>query len=165
VGLVSVLTLGALPAIWLVNRQDERATPDAAGAAAADGVPAATTSTTMPDVMGTVAPRFLNGTNDSVPQATNPPVFVGEPDGTVIADGTATYRRDVSRPGVCLTNSVEAGQQVTVVNIDNGRSIACTTEARAEEEAALADEIVLLTQDFAQIADLTDAPVNIEIRQ
>jgi len=165
VGIVGVLTLGALPALLILNRQDDTAASNVAGGGLPVDSAASTTSTSEPDVMGTVAPRFLNGTNDSVPQGTNPPVFVGQPDGIVIADGTATYRRDVSRPGICLTNRVEAGQQVTVVNVDNGRSIACITEARPEEEVPDPDEIVLLTQDFAQIADLTDAPVNIEIRQ
>lgn len=163
--LASAVTLAALPALWLVNRNDETAAPAVAAVGLdTDSAPATAASTTMPDVMGSLPPRFLTGTNGSRPQQANAPVAVGQEDGSRVGTGTATYRRDVAGPGLCLSDAVEAGLQVTVINIDNGRSILCTTQPR-NDPTALPDEVVLLTTDFAQLADLTDAPINIEIRQ
>lgn len=162
--LASVVTLAALPALWLVNREDETTAPNVAAVGLdTDSAPATAASTTMPDVMGSLPPRFLTGTNGTRPQQTNALVAVGQEDGSRVG-GTATYRRDVAGPGLCLSDAVEAGLQVTVINIDNGRSILCTTQPR-NDPTALADEVVLLPTDFAQLADLTDAPINIEIRQ
>lgn len=176
--LASTLTLAVLPTIWLVNRKDDTVSPNLA----AVGLPAeagssAATSTTMPDLMGSLPPRYLNGTAGSGPAATNAPVAVGQSEQTVVGTGTATYRRDVARAGWCLTNALDAGLAVTVVNVDNGRSLQCVTQPREDETpvadddgdeapvVVLDDELVLLTTDFALIADLTDAPVHIEIRQ
>jgi hypothetical protein len=174
--LASAVTLAVLPAIWLINRKDDTASPNVAAVGlSADGSAAATTTTTRPDLMGSLPPRYLTGTNDSIPQPTVAPVAVGRVEGIVIGSGTATYRRDVERAGWCLTDAVEAGLDVTVVNLDNGRSIRCTTQPRSggrdqedvDEDPVVppADELVLLPDDFAQLADLTDAPVPIEIRQ
>ncbi len=173
--LASILTLAVLPTIWLVNRKDETVSPNVAAVGlSADAGASAATSTTLPDLMGSLPPRYLNGTAGSGPVAPVAPVAVGQADGTVVGTGTATYRRDVERAGWCLTNALEAGLVVTVVNVDNGRSLQCVTQPRqdeapaADDESAVVvtdDELVLLTTDFAQIADLTDAPVHIEIRQ
>ncbi|MGH9271051.1 MAG: hypothetical protein ACRDZ2_07240 [Ilumatobacteraceae bacterium] len=176
--LASILTLAVLPTIWLVNRADDTASPNVAAVGlSADAAASAVTSTTMPDLMGSLPPRYLNGTTGSGPLATNAPVAVGQAEQAVLGTGTATYRRDVAFPGWCLTNAYEAGLVVTIVNVNNGRSLECVTQPRddaappAEEDddadvvAVAEDELVLLTTDFAQIADLTDAPVHIEIRQ
>ena len=180
--LASVLTVAVLPAIWLVNRKDDTASPNVAAVGlSAEETSSAATSTTMPDLMGSLPPRYLNGTAGPGPVATTAPVAVGQPEAVVVGTGTATYRRDVGQAGWCLTNALEAGLVVTVVNVDNGRTLQCVIQPREDQAAAAEDEdgdqddaatvvvpddeLVLLTTDFAQIADLTDAPVHIEIRQ
>jgi hypothetical protein len=48
-----------------------------------------------------------------------------------------------------------------VVNTSHGRSVVCTT-IRSPDDA---DEVVLDTAKFAKLADLTNAPIAVEIRQ
>ena len=52
---------------------------------------------------------------------------------------------------------------ITVVNVDNGRSIECWTARRPAD--APDGELVMHPDRFRQIADLTNAPINVEIRQ
>lgn len=179
--LASAVTLAVLPTIWLINRSDDTASPSATGGPSA-ATAAATTTTSEPDHMGSLPPRYLNGTSGSIPQPTTASVAVGREETTVIATGSATYRRDVANPGLCLTDLIERGVTVIVINTDNGRSIQCTTQPLTEVDVGAGDEgdgdgadegelaaavanVVLLTADFAQLADVTDAPVPVELRQ
>ena len=54
------------------------------------------------------------------------------------------------------------GEEVTVVNVANGRSTTCTT---SYFPGGASNEIVLNTERFRRIADLVTAPVHVEIRQ
>lgn len=75
---------------------------------------------------------------------------------------SATYLSTI--PGVrsCLTRDLESGRTVTVVNLDNGRSITCVTLLAPRTQI---DDIVLHTSQFEQLADLTEAPIPVEVRQ
>ena len=55
------------------------------------------------------------------------------------------------------------GELIEVVNVDNGRSVECWSGPQLDEDAP-ADQLVLSPTGFLAIADLTDAPVPIEIR-
>ena len=54
------------------------------------------------------------------------------------------------------------GSEVTVVNLDNNRSVRCIT---ALAGAGDIDQLVLHTSAFSEIADVTDAPIPVEIRR
>ncbi len=57
---------------------------------------------------------------------------------------------------------IGSGQQVTVVNLDNNRSVTCTAILAP---SSAADQLVMASELFAELADLTDAPIPVEIRQ
>ncbi len=57
---------------------------------------------------------------------------------------------------------VSSGTKITVVNLDNNRSVTCTT---ALSPGNAAGDLVMHTSAFATIADLTDAPISVEIRR
>ena len=163
-----MLTVVALPAILLANReQDGVPSPNVA----AVGLPAGDPSTTTPgspgaaafDPLGRVEPQFLAGTRGAAQPPPDPAVAVGSADHAVVGAGKATYRHDVS-PGFCLFNGISSGVVVEVVNVDNGRSVECRTRPRSDEGAP-PDELVLSQEAYMQLADLTDAPVPVELRQ
>jgi hypothetical protein len=55
------------------------------------------------------------------------------------------------------------GSRVTVVNVDNNRSIQCTTALRPMDQPQ--DELVMSAAAFAEIADPSAAPIDVEIRE
>ncbi len=165
----TALTLAVLPAIWLANRdQDGVAAPNVA----AVGLPTDDGSGDDPD-----GRRRRAGPDGP----TGPPLPHRQRrrrNGTARSDGrrgkhattpwspraTATYRSDVGPAGACLYNGVAMGELVTIVNVDNGRSVECWTGPNLDEDAP-PDELVLTPAGFLLIADLTDAPIHVEIRQ
>lgn len=160
------MTVAVLPAVWLVNRgADDAAAPNVAVV----GVPADVASAPAPvaagtvDPMGQVAPAYLTDRMAGRPDGARQPVVVGPGEQAEIGVVTATYRRDVGRPGACLYNGVAMGELITVVNVDNGRSVECWTAPRLDDGAP-PDEVVLSPASFAEIADPTDAPIHVEIR-
>jgi hypothetical protein len=165
--LASALTIVALPAVWLVNQDDSSAGSSrpnvaAVGLPAADGVTTAPADTGPIDPMGDVPARYLEGT--PLPPAPHPaPVAVGSIDGVLVARARATYRRSVGSVGTCAYSGVRSGTLITVVNVDNNRSVECRTVLRPLDEPQ--DELVLHPDRFAGIADLTSAPIDVEIRQ
>jgi hypothetical protein len=134
----------------------------AAVGAAVDGASRPTTRTSI-DPMGTVGPQFLDGTAAPAdrPEAVAP--VVGATDGRVVATGTAIFRRKVTDRRTCLFNGVPEGSRVTVVNVDNDRSVTCTTARRPTGEPQ--DELVMSAAAFEEIADPSAAPIDVEIRQ
>jgi hypothetical protein len=146
-----------------VNQRDN-ASPRPNVAAVGAAVDAATRPATHTsiDPMGTVGPQFLDGTAAPAdrPDAIVP--VVGAADGRVVATGTAIFRRKVS-DGTCLFNGVAVGSRITVVNVDNDRSIQCTTALRPMDEPQR--ELVMSAAAFAEIADPSAAPIDVEIRQ
>ena len=161
--LASVLTVVVLPAVWLVNQDDGGSRPNVAavGLAAEDAV-AGTAATTSVDPMGDVDARYLDG-SPLPPPPEHVPIAVGGTDEVVVATAQAIYRQSVGRVDTCAFNGVEAGELITVVNVDNGRSIECWTARRPVDVPN--GELVMHPDRFRQIADLTNAPINVEIRQ
>lgn len=165
--LVSVVTLVALPTIWLVNRSEDgagSARPNVAAVGLAPGE--ANDAVVTPradsnfDPMGAPDPIYLEAiTTVAAPPA--PAVGVGTEADVLVGVGTGTYGNSVSGR-TCLYNGAGYGEQITVVNVANGRSTDCTTSPLSSGEL---DVVVLSAARFAAIADLTAAPVHVEIRQ
>ena len=127
----------ALPAVWLANRDDAaspRPNVAAAGAAVADGAAASVPPVSI-DPMGTVDAQYLDGAVPAPPATAGPitPV-IGTAEGHVVATATAVFRRSVTSNGTCLYNGVTVGSRITVVNVDNDRSITCTTALRPMDQ-------------------------------
>jgi hypothetical protein len=74
----------------------------------------------------------------------------------------ATYLSTVPGTRSCMLRGLESGRTITVTNLDNGRSITCVTLLAP---ATQRDDIVLHTSSFEQLADLTEAPIPVEVRQ
>lgn len=167
----SALTVAAFPAVWLANQDGGAATTGRPNVAAV-GLAAESASDEPPpatappiDPMGDVEPLYLS-TTPPRPPAQPVEVAFGSGDDQVVARARATYRGSVGRATngdlACWYNGIAGGELITVVNPANGRSIECWTVLRPDDAA---DEVVLNSSVFAQLADPTDAPVHVEIRQ
>lgn len=168
--LAIVVTLMALPALWWANRDGDTTADDAVQAAAVDTA-ASTTSTTEPppSTVGRPnlpppepidrAPVFLDGPTGQVSDV--PAIAVpGQPASeTVIAE--ATYRRALAGNNVCISRRLSANRVVTVVNLNNNRAITCILTLGP---ATQRQDLVMDVDLFEEIADLTDAPIPVEVR-
>jgi hypothetical protein len=165
--LASALTIVALPAVWLANQDPagtsgSRPNVAAVGLPAGDGGAAVAADTEPVDPMGSVEAGYLDGSS-LPPRAEHVPIEFGTSADLLVDSATAIYRRSVGRVDTCLYSGVEAGAHIRVVNIDNGRSVDCWTALRPPD--APPDELVMHPDRFAQIADLTSAPIDVEIRR
>jgi hypothetical protein len=135
----------------------------AVGAPVADGDQSTTPPSTV-DPMGTVDAQYLDGSVPA-PAVTNGPITpaIGTADGRVVATASAIFRRSVTSDHTCLFNGVGVGSRITVVNVDNDRSMTCTTALRPMDQPQ--DELVMSADAFATIADPSEAPIVVEIRQ
>lgn len=166
--LASVITLLALPTIWLVNRDEggsSTARPNVAAVGldpgeADDPAGAAGAPMTDFDPMGPSGAMYLEPATTVAPPA-SVVVAIGTTPDEAIATARGTYRRSVGS-STCLFNGIRDGQVVTVVNVANGRSIECTTSIT---EGVADGVLVMNIGRFARIADLTAAPIHLEIRQ
>jgi hypothetical protein len=158
--LASIFTVAALPALWIINRNDTRSIAPAVGAA---GVPSVNadqsppTSTYTPD-----PPIFLNGP----PPGAHPAVvdiLTPQPPSATEATGLAGFRRYPSpetRP--CTTALAPLGVKLTITDTDNGHTTTCVNSLSSKPLPAGVD-IVLHTDLFAELSNLADAPVPVHI--
>lgn len=160
----TVLTLVALPALWWANTsQNSSTSPNLAVAGIDPGVetPVAAPAQTAPDDgLDDVAPVFLEGPTSAAGAGQAEIAIPAKPlIDTVLA--TATFRSNVA-DGICVAAGMTSGSRITVVNLDNNRSVSCTTVLAPGN---LPDNLVMNTDAFASIADLTDAPISVELRR
>jgi len=131
------------------------------GAIPTTTLPVVATSPTLPTTPAVTAPApvFLEG--PSAKGATEAPA-VGVPAAPTVATITtkANYRSTISPVDSCFVAGVETGTRITVTNLDNGHAVSCIAN-RVYTDGS--EGIVLHTTAFAQIADLTDAPIPVDI--
>lgn len=165
----SVITLIALPSIVILSRRDDSTAPDVAVADLGSPLASGGDDTTAAGSGRSNLPL-------DAPGSETPPVFLGGPTGSpgasraavAATEGategrqtTATYRRDNIDVTTCVVDSISSGGRITVVNLANNRSIECTARlAPADARPGL----VMHRDAFLQLADLTDAPIRVEIR-
>ena len=164
--LATVITLLALPTIWLANR-DEGGPSSSRPNVAVVGIDPGEADQDTPD---SEAAAF-DPMGDSDAMYLEPGTTVVPPDSVAIVVGTSpdeqvatargTYRRSVAN-GTCMFNGIRGGESVTVVNVANGRTVECTTTPFETTEP---DVLVMSTAMFRKIADLTAAPIHVEVRQ
>jgi hypothetical protein len=162
----TVLTLVALPALWWANTSENNSTSPNIAVAGLDPVADASTVSDAqppaddPDGLADVAPVFLDGPTSAAGAGQAEIAVPAKP----LIDGVlakATFRSTVAK-GTCIVAGLSSGSDVTVVNLDNNRSVRCRTVLAPGNST---DGLVMHTSAFATIADLTDAPISVEIRR
>ena len=159
------ITLVLAPAAFLLTRgdDDDATQPDitvigttpqeAASPTAGASAPTAT------DVMGTSPVEVLSG---DASNSSDDPATIAIPRPPQGVTGAATFSRDIGDVADCLVGAVGVpfDARVTVTNLDNSMRVDCINNVGGPrpEEA-----IVLHADAFLQIADLTDAPVPVQI--
>jgi hypothetical protein len=163
--LATAVTLVALPALWWANTSTDSAAPNVAvaGVDVGDDPNAPADADEAPGDSaepGSAEPVFLGGPSSKTGAGQQVIAVPARPsvDGIV---ARATFRSSLPSADSCIVPGLADGAQVTVINTSNNRSIVCTTIPVPEG----ADDVVLDTAMFAELADLTDAPIAVEIRQ
>ncbi len=164
------ITVIAVPAAFLLNRGGDAAGPPpvtligtvpgqpaeiAADETGATRAPVDTPSAT--DVMGTTPVGFLEGT--AAPTADDP-ATIAIPRLPRAIEGTATFRRTITDVTRCHAAGVPFDARITVTNLDNSRSVQCIASVGGP---APDEDVVLHADAFLQIADITDAPIPVQI--
>ena len=161
---VTVLTLVALPALWWANTSENSSTsPNLAVAGIDPGVDAPTAAPAQvppDDGLDDVAPVFLEGPSSAAGAGQAEIAIPAKPliDGVI---AKATFRGALADE-ICIVPGMTSGSRVTVVNLANNRSVSCTTMLAPGNGPG---DLVMSTNAFAGIADLTDAPISVEIRR
>jgi hypothetical protein len=161
---VTVLTLVALPALWWANTSENSSTsPNLAVAGidpGVDGPTAPPARAATDDGLDDVAPVFLEGPASAAGAGQAEIAIPAKP---LIDDviAKATFRSTVAA-GTCIVPGMTSGSRITVVNLANNRSVSCTTLLAPGNRPG---DLVMNTDAFAGIADLTDAPISVEIRR
>lgn len=164
VAVAVAVTVIAVPSAFLLDRGAETepagATATLAGTQPAAPDPAGSTdgaAATDADVLGTAPIGYLTGT--TVPNDDDP-ATIAIP---VVADsirGAASFSSDIDSIKRCIAKGVPFNATLTVTNLDNSQSVRCVASITGIEPTT---DVVLQTDAFLQIADLTDAPVPVQI--
>ena len=149
--LLALLTIVALPAIYLATRSDVPVDSEA--------VPAASGPNRAPIDFVQDKPVFLDGPI-LVREDEPPRIAVPQRPAQESVRLAATFRSSVAGARTCLVLDVQSGITVRIENIDNGRSITCVTGFAPFDQQV---DVVLPTESFAELADLTEAPITIEL--
>lgn len=167
--LLLILTIIALPAIFFFTRADDTETDAVIDPATGELVPtdddtmiASDNGPSRPPLVATDAePTFLDGPAADPSPGVAEIAVPAQPDVAPLRL-QASYRRTVAGERTCLVKDLQSGLSVEVTNVDNGRSVSCVTSIAPDSQTA---GIVLHTDAFSLLADLTDAPVTVELTQ
>ena len=172
--LVALLSLIALPALWFVNRDDPAPGPSAATAGVDVGNRAADADADAPvtlqstvgqsnlptvDTIGDQDPIFLDGPTSQGGGFNEIAVPAADRFDSIFAQ--ATFQGNVPGTQTCLAKDIQSGQIVTVINLDNLRATTCRILIAPVAQRA---DIVLHTDNFVELADLTDAPISVQVQ-
>jgi hypothetical protein len=161
------LTVILVPAAFLLNRDGEPAAdappitaigtvPHAGATVVVEGTTGAT-GPTATDIMGTSPVDILD---DPLPDSSDDPATIAIPRLTRSVTGPASFSRNISQPTGCYAPEVPFNTRITVTNLDNSRSISCINNVRGTPPH---EAVVLHPDAFLEIADLTDAPVPVQV--
>ena len=156
----------ALPALWWANQSEGASAPNVATVGVEVGVEDGSAPTTghssasVPDELGETSPVFLDGPAGEAGFGVAE-VAVPAPPRRGSVTASATYSSAVYSASQCIVTGVAHGSTITVVNLDNNRSTTCVTILAPTGSSG---EVVLNTRAFSELADLTDAPIPVEIR-
>ncbi len=147
---LAVITVVALGIVWGTRSGGTATTPEAV----------ATTTTTMPVDESIPDPVILGGPTPLAPSGSAaiayPAVNPNE------ETGLATFSNlGYTQTPVCYSTVVPAGASVTVTNVNNGRTVKCTSVYSLLVPAGM--DIMLHSSVFTKIANLIDAPIPVKI--
>jgi hypothetical protein len=168
----TLITVAALPALWLMQR--DSSSPGSGGVAVAGpsggiaisggGDDATTTTVITSTTAAGPAVALVTPGDPTAGETTTEPVSSTVPVGQR-ATGTATYKRysgyGISNP--CMAPRAPVNLEITVRSQNTGRSITCMNVV---SYTALPDPdvvVVINTETFLQMADTSDAPVFVEV--
>lgn len=158
--LATVLTVVALPAVWLLDRDDPTPSPNVA--AAGVPTPAAAAEAAPDDSFVPEVPVFLDNTA-VVPQPAVIDIAVPDTVNPNQTEVLLTYKNyesiQVERP--CSAVAAPSGAQITVTNVDNGQSVVCTNTLGMS--IPIGAEMAIDINLYVKIADLVDAPIPVRI--
>jgi hypothetical protein len=169
IAFASIITMAALPALWLFST--DRAAEQGAGVAALGvdgGLPAAAPAAEAEapsDGFGEVDPGepvFMAG--PTVPSPQEQTVHYADPASQQSVTGSANYRRfDPGTPSTrpCQVPAAPFGATITVSNLNNGRQASCVNVSITPIAGSWI--AVLDTEVFLEIADLVDAPLPVTL--
>lgn len=149
----TLVTAAALPALVVASRGE----PSTAGTGQAPSNSSPPTTEYVPG-----RPVFVD---DSAPPVVNPTVIevvvptvpIGQ-----FADGRATFRRLTStETSPCSTLLAPIGTPLTILNVDNGRSIECTNIGDVGMPEDI--DVVIDTEVFNLLSNLLDAPISVRL--
>lgn len=160
--LLGLLTLIALPAIYFFSQRENAEVADD-GAVATDEVAIEldSDSNRPPIEVNDDDPTYLAGPVGNVNPGVNEIAIPQQPENAPL-QLSASYRGNVPGVQTCLVRDIGAGVNVTVKNLDNGRTVTCFTGQPPESQVA---DIVLHTDAFLRLADPTEAPIAVEVTQ
>jgi hypothetical protein len=184
-----VITLLALPALWISQRSDTVGlAADGSVEVIIIGDPAPTTDVRdrppTPSLLGQPGGAFLvppeplqpesvvpstTPTTTTIPNVPSPDQVAALPDPNDVDPdtfdpenellGSATFRSWLTQDDLCAARAIPADTIIKVVNLDNGQSMVC----RVAFISLGTHDVILGRAAFARIADLTDAPIPVEI--
>jgi hypothetical protein len=152
--------------IYLYSRSIDES-PDSAAATTeqsvdSDDLTASDNGPTRPPIeFPDAEPIFLDGpVADLNPRVAE--IAVPARPATAALQFSASFRSTVAGVRSCLVKELRSGLSVTVTNLDNGRSITCVTSIAPLTQTA---DLVMHTDAFSLLADLTEAPITVELTQ
>lgn len=165
--LLGVLTLIALPAIYLYSQSNASDDPQDTGVVTSDvtittdpAPPITDNAANRPPItVSDAEPVFLDGPVGDVNPGVNEIAIPPRPDQPVL-ELSASYRSTVAGLRSCLVRNLTTGLTVSIKNLDNGRSITCVTRTAPFTQVA---DVVMHTDTFTLLADVTEAPIAVEL--
>lgn len=106
-------------------------------------------------------PLFAAGSDDSTPPSTVVAVTAPPPDEDQLTTNAQFHRYFDETTRRCSTMLVPEGARVTVLNLDNGQSTVCINTQGIDIPFGVG--ILIHTDGFAEIGDLTDAPLIVRL--
>lgn len=164
-----ILTIIAVPIAFFVTRADDAEGDVGVDPATGEVIPANGDTLDASDngpsrpplVASDAEPAFLDGpAADPNPGVAE--IAIPQRPETAPVRLEASYRSTVAGQRTCLVKDLPSGLTVSVTNLDNGRSITCVTSIAPFSQTAA---IVLQTDTFSLLADLTEAPITVEVTQ
>ncbi len=170
VALALAITVILVPAAFLLNRGGDDTADEPVGTLVGPAViPGQTTPPDSPDAserpadtdpMGTTPAEYTQGT---VPPQADDPATIAIPRVGRTVRGTASFSHSITDPAACQIRDVATipfESTITVTNLDNSMSIRCIVSVGG---ATPSEAVVLNSDAFLRIGDLTDAPLSVEI--
>ena len=150
IAVLTVLTLIVMFAVRGLNNDPSVATP----------VTVVVTTVPPIDEQEIPAPVILGGPAPLAPTGSAAIAYPATNNNTIT--GTAAYNNlGYTETNVCYSIEAPIGREVTVTNINNGRSVRCTNVFSLLVPPGVT--IVLHTTVFIKLADLIDSPIPVKI--